>query len=69
QGLVYAFHGAIVGEMTASNRGLGYLLVYAASDMDANGVLAALAVLAVMSLILLRLLALAVARQPGARAA
>ncbi len=69
QGLVYAFHGAIVGEMTASNRGLGYLLVYAASDMDANGVLAALCVLAVLSLILLRLLALAIARQPGARVA
>lgn len=53
QGLVYAFHGAIVGEMTSSDKGLGYALVFAGSDMDANGVLALLAVLSVVALALL----------------
>jgi NitT/TauT family transport system permease protein len=53
QGLVYAFHGAIVGEMTSSDKGLGYALVFAASDMDANGVLALLAVLGIVSYALL----------------
>jgi NitT/TauT family transport system permease protein len=54
QGLVYAFHGAIIGEMTSSDRGLGYALVYAGSDMDANGALAVLTVLGVVAFVLLR---------------
>jgi NitT/TauT family transport system permease protein len=54
QGLVYAFHGAIIGEMTSSDKGLGYALVYAGSDMDANGVLAVLAVLGIVAFGLLR---------------
>lgn len=56
QGLVYAFHGAIVGEMVSSPEGLGYALVYAASEMDANGVLAILLVLAVMTVFFLHVL-------------
>ena len=56
QGLVYAFHGAIVGEMTSSDRGLGYALVYAGANMDANGVLAVLAVLGIVAFALLRVI-------------
>jgi NitT/TauT family transport system permease protein len=54
QGLVYAFHGAIIGEMSSSDKGLGYALVYAGSDMDANGVLAVLVVLGVVAFALLK---------------
>ena len=57
QGLVYAFHGAIIGEMTSSDRGLGYALVYAGADMDANGVLAILVVLGLVAFVLLRTIA------------
>ena len=28
QGLIYAFHGTVVGEMTASNLGIGYVLIF-----------------------------------------
>lgn len=42
QGLVYAFHGAMVGEMTASNVGIGYLILYSGARLNSTGVLAAL---------------------------
>jgi NitT/TauT family transport system permease protein len=56
QGLIYAFHGAVLGEMTASNKGIGYILIYAATDMDATAVLAGLVVLGVLAYALVRLL-------------
>ncbi len=57
QGLIYAFHGAILGEMTASDTGMGYLIVYSATSMDAASVLAALAVIGAVTFGLLHLLA------------
>ena len=48
-GLIYAFHGEVVGEMLASNSGLGYLIAYAASQMDAAGVIAGLVVLGTLA--------------------
>ncbi|MGE5668152.1 MAG: ABC transporter permease [Betaproteobacteria bacterium] len=65
QGLIYAFHGAIVGEMTASNVGIGYVLVYAATDMDSTAVLAGLAVLGVISYALVTAIERAARRVPG----
>ncbi|MBP2229190.1 NitT/TauT family transport system permease protein [Azospirillum agricola] len=56
QGVIYAFHGAILGEMSASNLGLGYVLLFAATDMDATGVLAALAIVGLLAFALIRLL-------------
>jgi NitT/TauT family transport system permease protein len=44
----YALIGAIVGELVASNRGLGYLMSDAAGQFDAAGVFAAL--IAIMAL-------------------
>ena len=38
----YALIGAVVGEMMAANRGLGYLLADAAGQLDTGGVFAAL---------------------------
>jgi NitT/TauT family transport system permease protein len=68
QGLIYAFHGAIVGEMTASNLGIGYVLVYAATDMDSTGVLAGLAILGVISYALVTVIERASSRVPGGSA-
>jgi NitT/TauT family transport system permease protein len=48
-GLIYAFHGEVVGEMLASNSGLGYVIAYAASQMDAGGVIAGLVVLGTLA--------------------
>lgn len=68
QGLVYAFHGTIVGEMTASNTGMGYVLMLAAENMDATGVVAALAVIGAITFILLRLIGRALGQPDGAGA-
>ena len=65
QGLIYAFHGAIVGEMTASNLGIGYVLVYAATDMDSTGVLAGLAILGVISYAFVTVIERTSSRVPG----
>jgi NitT/TauT family transport system permease protein len=65
QGLIYAFHGAIVGEMTASNRGVGYVLVYAATDMDSTGVLTGLVLMGVISYALVAGLERLSKRVPG----
>ncbi len=51
--LIYAFHGAILGEMTASNTGIGYVVVYAATGMDSTAVLAALCVMGAFSYVLI----------------
>jgi NitT/TauT family transport system permease protein len=59
QGTIYAFHGAIVGEMTASNTGIGYLILFAGSQMDSTGVMAGLCIIGILSVLLTRLLALA----------
>jgi NitT/TauT family transport system permease protein len=56
QGLIYAFHGAILGEMTASNTGMGYLIIYAATSMDSNTVIAALVVIGAISYALIGIL-------------
>ena len=65
QGLVYAFHGAIVGEMTASNLGIGYVLIFASTDMDTTGVISGLVVLAGITVILTRLLYFLMERLPS----
>jgi NitT/TauT family transport system permease protein len=56
QGLIYAFHGAILGEMTASDTGMGYVIVYGATSMDSSAVLAALVVIGAVSFGLIQLL-------------
>jgi NitT/TauT family transport system permease protein len=48
----YALIGAIVGEIIASNRGLGYLISYSAGAFDTTGVVAALFVLMAISMTL-----------------
>jgi NitT/TauT family transport system permease protein len=56
QGLIYAFHGAVLGEMTASNNGLGYLIVYSATAADSTAVIAGLAVVGLISYLLISVL-------------
>ncbi len=48
----YAVIGAIVGEMIASNRGLGYLLTYSSIQFDTAGVFAAIFAIVILSSIL-----------------
>ncbi|WP_320178679.1 ABC transporter permease [Roseovarius pacificus] len=48
----YAMIGAIVGEMIAANRGLGYLLSHASSQFNTAGVFAALVAIITMSVLL-----------------
>ncbi len=50
----YALIGAIVGEIMAANRGLGYLLQDAAGQLDTAGVFAALIAIISLALILRR---------------
>jgi len=45
----YALIGAVVGEMMASNKGLGYLIEAAAGQYDTDGVFAALFVLMIIA--------------------
>jgi NitT/TauT family transport system permease protein len=45
----YALIGAVIGELVASNRGLGYLINDAASQFDTAGVFATLVVLSVIA--------------------
>jgi NitT/TauT family transport system permease protein len=52
----YALTGAVVGELIASNRGLGYLLMSAAGAFNTAGIMAALVVLMVIATILNTLL-------------
>ncbi len=53
QGLVYSFHGAILGEMTASNTGIGYVIVYSATAMDTTAVIASLCLIGAFSYLLI----------------
>ena len=48
----YALIGAVIGELVASNRGLGYLINDSAAQFDTAGVFAALVVLSVIAGIL-----------------
>ena len=48
----YALIGAIIGELIASNRGIGYLISSAASGYDTAGVFAVLIVLSAIGLIM-----------------
>jgi NitT/TauT family transport system permease protein len=48
----YALIGAVVGELIASNRGIGYLISSAASQFDTAGVFAALIVLTILATVL-----------------
>jgi NitT/TauT family transport system permease protein len=50
--LPYALIGVIIGEMIASNKGLGYLVQRAGSEFDTAGVFAALAVIALIAVVL-----------------
>jgi NitT/TauT family transport system permease protein len=56
QGLIYAFHGSILGEMTASDTGMGYLIIYSATSQDSTSVLAALVVIGAVSSLLVGIL-------------
>lgn len=48
----YALIGAVVGELIAANRGLGYLLSYSAGQFDTAGVFAALIGLIMLAILL-----------------
>ena len=48
----YALIGAIIGELIASNRGIGYLVSSSASQYDTAGVFAALTVLTILAIAL-----------------
>lgn len=48
----YALIGAIIGELIASNRGIGYLISSAAGSYDTAGVFAALIVLTILAMLL-----------------
>lgn len=45
----YALIGAVVGEMMASNRGIGFLLTYSTGQFDTAGAFAALLILVIIS--------------------
>jgi NitT/TauT family transport system permease protein len=55
----YALIGAIMGEMLASNRGLGYLLADASAQFDTGGAFAALVAIVIMAMLLNALVRLA----------
>ncbi len=48
----YALIGAIIGELIASNRGIGYLIASSGSQYDTAGVFAALFVLTILAVVL-----------------
>jgi len=48
----YALIGAVLGEMIASNRGLGYLVQFSGAQFDSAGVFAVLVVVALLAVIL-----------------
>lgn len=52
----YAFTAAILGELIASNKGIGFLVEYSAGQFDAAGVYAAVLVLVICSVVLQELL-------------
>lgn len=48
----YALIGAVLGEMIAANRGLGYLVQFSGAQFDTAGVFASLAVIAALAAVL-----------------
>jgi NitT/TauT family transport system permease protein len=48
----YALIGAVLGEMIAANRGLGYLVQFSGAQFDAAGVFAVLVVIALLAVVL-----------------
>jgi NitT/TauT family transport system permease protein len=58
----YALVGAVVGELVASNRGLGYLLAHSAGSFDTAGVFAALVAIVILSTLLNTAVAFAATR-------
>jgi NitT/TauT family transport system permease protein len=48
----YALIGAVIGELVASNRGLGYLISDSSARFDTDGVFATLVVLSVIAAVL-----------------
>lgn len=48
----YALIGVVLGEMIASNRGLGYLVQFSGAQFDTAGVFAVLAVIAALAMLL-----------------
>jgi NitT/TauT family transport system permease protein len=48
----YALIGAVLGEMIAANRGLGYLVQFSGSQFDTAGVFAVLFVIALLAVVL-----------------
>lgn len=52
----FSLVGAVVGEIVAANRGLGWLITYAAGQFDTNAVFAGLFVLMVVAVVLNELL-------------
>lgn len=58
----YALIGAVIGELVASNRGLGYLINDSAAQFNTAGVFAAVAVLTVLAMALNGLIGLLAAR-------
>ncbi|MEH7392308.1 ABC transporter permease [Bacillus sp. JJ1503] len=46
----YALIGAVVGEITASNKGIGFLIQYSAGNFDTAGTFAALVILMIVSI-------------------
>jgi len=48
----YSLIGAVIGELVASNRGLGYLISDAAANFDTAGVFATLVVLGTIAAVL-----------------
>ncbi len=45
----YALIGAVIGELIASNRGIGYLIISSSAQLSTTGVFAALVVLAIVA--------------------
>lgn len=58
----YALIGAVIGELVASNRGLGYLISDSSSKFDTDGVFATLLVLSVIATVLNSMLGLLAVR-------
>lgn len=50
--LPYSLVGAVVGEIVAANRGLGWLISYSAGQFDTNGVFASLVILMIVAMAL-----------------
>ncbi|MGH3758934.1 ABC transporter permease [Actinophytocola sp.] len=50
--LPYSLVGAVVGEIVAANRGLGWLISYSAGQFDTNGVFASLVILMIVAVAL-----------------